>query len=186
MRSSGHAAARGVGLRQTLEGDRDQGGGRETHLFDLHAVTDGRWGAGASMPVRHDHGVAAGFDFRRELGVIIEIRPGFQTVHRLHTGHVLLEPDGDLREEAVRSGEAVGHEENGLAVEGVQTRCHGDQLDRGRHPLGIEGLELFLAVNDWRGLLLFVVRERRSAGENRGRKSDQREQLSSINFHGVS
>ena len=60
----GHAALGCVGKRQIFESDGDHGSGREAHLFKLYAVTNGRWGARASMANRHDDGVALGFYLR--------------------------------------------------------------------------------------------------------------------------
>src|ERR1700735_2300515 len=118
----GHAAAGGIRLREIFKRDRYQRSGGEAHLFNGCAVTDGRWGAGASMADGHDHGVAVRSNFRPELGIVVSETAGLQAIDRGDTGHILAEPDFDLREKTVGAGEAVGNEIDGLAVEGRETR----------------------------------------------------------------
>jgi hypothetical protein len=66
----GHAAAGRIGLGEIFERDRDQRSGREPHFLNSGAVTHGRWSAGASMAVRHNHGVTLGFDFFPKRGIV--------------------------------------------------------------------------------------------------------------------
>src|SRR6185437_3125060 len=76
----GHATLGRVGKREILKSNCDHGSGREAHLFKLYAVTNGRWGARASMANRHDDGVALGLYLRIYFGIVIREGPSFQTV----------------------------------------------------------------------------------------------------------
>src|SRR3984885_10862559 len=112
-----HAARRGVRFSEVFESDGNEWSGRKTHLFELYTVTHGRWCARASMPDRHDHGVAAGLDLGVQLGIIIGECSGLQPVLGFHAGHVLLKPQPHLSEEMIRARKTVRDQKNRLAVQ---------------------------------------------------------------------
>src|ERR1700683_645293 len=113
-----HASFCAVCLGEILKSDRHYGSWRNAHLFVCYAVTNGRWGARASMPNGHDDGLPLVLDLRVQLWIVVGESSGLQPVDRRHVGHVLREPTPDLREEMVGARETIGDEVNHLAITG--------------------------------------------------------------------
>ena len=108
------------------------------HFFERHAVADGGRRTRAAVADGHDDGVALGFHFGPELGIVVGQAAGFHTIFSVNAGHVFLKPIGDLMEKVIGAGESVVDQEDGFAVERIDARGHGDELNRGRHAAGVE------------------------------------------------
>src|SRR5271154_2423999 len=102
-----HAPFCAVCLSEILKGDRDYGSCRNTHLFVRYAVTNGRWGARASMPNGHDDGLALLLDLCVQLRIVIRESACLQAVDGRDVGHVLLEPIAHLIQKVVGARESI-------------------------------------------------------------------------------
>ena len=127
-----------------LERLGDQGDARDAHLFSCYAVTDGRWGARASMAGGHDDRVPIFLDFLPKGRIVLRVGAGFSPEYQGDTRHVPIEPKLNLMQEGVGAMESGVHEIDGFAIERVEARRHRNQLYGWGNTFGVDGRQF-----DW-------------------------------------